>query len=122
VVEGVGDHACEYMTAGLVVVLGEVGLNFGAGMTGGEAYVHDRDGALAACLNDELVAASAPDADELGRIHALLERHVRYTGSPRAAALLEAWEAESAHFLRVAPRARESALERPAEAVSEGAA
>jgi glutamate synthase domain-containing protein 3 len=122
VVEGVGDHACEYMTAGTVVVLGEVGLNFGAGMTGGEAFVHDRDGALAACLNDDLVAADAPDADELARLHALLERHVRYTGSPRASVLLDDWAVESTHFLRIAPKTDLREAEDPVQAVSEGAA
>src|SRR6185295_19295842 len=65
VVEGVGDHACEYMTAGTVVVLGEVGLNLGAGMTGGEAYVHDPEGTLARGLNREFVLAQAPDQQQL---------------------------------------------------------
>ena len=87
VVEGVGDHACEYMTAGTVVVLGEVGLNFGAGMTGGEAYVLDRADELASRLNDELVAACAPDAAALVELRLLLERHVRHTGvDPRRGA------------------------------------
>ncbi len=115
VVEGVGDHGCEYMTAGTVVVLGPVGLNFGAGMTGGEAYVYDRDGRLGICLNDDLVVPHAPDADELAALHALLERHVRYTGSPRAAVLLEDWASESTRFLRVAPRTEVRAVEVAAE-------
>jgi glutamate synthase (ferredoxin) len=104
VVEGVGDHACEYMTAGTVVILGEVGLNFGAGMTGGQAYVHDPAGTLGVGLNEQLVVAHTPDLEQLAEIRTLVERHLRYTGSARAAELLERWEEEAAHFLRVAPK------------------
>jgi glutamate synthase domain-containing protein 3 len=104
VVEGVGDHACEYMTAGTVVVLGDVGLNFGAGMTGGEAYVLDTDGAAVMTLNDDLVAAHTPDADQLTEVRALVERHRRLTGSTRAAALLERWDEGAGRLVRVAPR------------------
>ena len=123
VVEGVGDHACEYMTAGSVVVLGPVGLNFGAGMTGGEAYIHDPDGALAIGLNEELVAAHAPSDGLLEEVRALVERHARYTGSARARALLEDWSEESLHFVRVAPREEVAVLESAREgAVSGGVA
>ena len=85
VIEGVGDHGCEYMTAGTVVVLGDVGLNFGAGMTGGEAYVLDRDGTLDARLGDGLVLAHDPDASQLAELRELVERHHRHTESRRAA-------------------------------------
>jgi glutamate synthase domain-containing protein 3 len=102
VVEGTGDHACEYMTAGRVVVLGEVGLNFGAGMSGGVAYVFDPAGKLPLRLNAQLVAAERVVTDEL---HDLLERHVRHTGSPHGAALLAGWADASHAFWRVAPRA-----------------
>jgi glutamate synthase (ferredoxin) len=108
VVEGVGDHACEYMTAGTVVVLGEVGLNLGAGMTGGETYVHDPAGTLERGLNAEFVAAHALDADQLVEVRALVERHLRHTGSERAAALLERWEERSRELVRVAPRLQEA--------------
>ena len=118
VVEGVGDHGCEYMTAGTVVVLGPVGLNFGAGMTGGEAYVYDRDGTLGTCLNDDLVRADAPDAEELAELRALLERHVRHTGSPRAFVVLDEWAAEARRFVRIAPRSEAPAVELPAEGVA----
>jgi glutamate synthase domain-containing protein 3 len=104
VVEGVGDHACEYMTAGTVVVLGEVGLNFGAGMTGGEAFVLDGAETLGVALNTDLVAARAPDDDELDAVRRLVEQHVRHTGSGRGAALLEAWAAAGTRIVRVAPR------------------
>jgi len=108
VVEGVGDHACEYMTAGTVVVLGEVGLNLGAGMTGGETYIHDPAGTLERGLNAEFVDAHALDADQLVEVRALVERHLRHTGSERAAALLERWDERSRELVRVAPRLQEA--------------
>ncbi|HSF61733.1 MAG TPA: glutamate synthase large subunit [Gaiellaceae bacterium] len=111
VVEGVGDHACEYMTAGTVVVLGEVGLNFGAGMTGGEAYVFDPAGTLDVGLNEKLVLAHIPDSNHLLEVRELVERHLRYTGSERAAALLEGWEESTSGVLRIAPKAEVSARE-----------
>jgi len=110
VVEGVGDHACEYMTAGTVVVLGPFGRNLGAGMSGGQVYVHDPEGLLALRLNGDLVRMEplAAPADELRR---LLERHLRYTGSPRAAALLERFDEAAREFRRVAPKADVARLE-----------
>jgi glutamate synthase (ferredoxin) len=104
VVEGVGDHACEYMTAGTVVVLGEIGLNFGAGMTGGQAYVYGDPEVLDVALNRDLVVAHAPAAEQLAEARDLVERHLRHTGSARAATLLERWEHEVHRFVRVAPR------------------
>ena len=111
VVEGVGDHACEYMTAGTVVVLGEVGLNLGAGMTGGQAYVYGAADDLELALNDDLVVAHEPDPSQLEEVRALLERHVRYTESPRAAAILERWEDEALRFTRIASRTEIEAAE-----------
>ena len=105
VVEGVGDHGCEYMTAGTVVVLGDVGLNFGAGMTGGEAYAFDRDDTLDERLGDGLVLVHDPDAAQLTELRELVERHLRHTESPRAAELLERWDDEARKFRRVAPAA-----------------
>jgi glutamate synthase (ferredoxin) len=104
VVEGVGDHACEYMTAGTVVILGQVGLNLGAGMTGGRAYVYGAAEDLAISLNDDLVLAHAPDAEQLEEVRGLLERHLRHTSSARAAAILERWDEESLRFTRIAAR------------------
>ncbi len=100
VVEGVGDHACEYMTRGIVVVLGGHGRNLGAGMTGGEAFLLEPDGRL---VNDELVTMHELGADDGERLVRLLERHHRATGSPRAAGLL-ADPALPSYFRRVAPR------------------
>ena len=111
VIEGVGDHGCEYMTAGTVVVLGDVGLNFGAGMTGGEAYVLDRDGTLDERLGDGLVLVHDPDAGQLAELRELVERHLRHTESPRAAELLERWDDEARSFRRVAPAADADAPE-----------
>jgi len=118
VVEGVGDHACEYMTAGTVVILGEVGLNLGAGMTGGQAYVHGEPEALRRSLNDELVLARRPDPSQLEEIRALLERHARHTGSTRATAILERWPEEALRFVRVAARTEVAASESDEELAS----
>ena len=101
VVEGVGDHACEYMTGGTIAVLGEVGLNVGAGMSGGELYVLDPVGRLPLRLNAQLVVAERGASEELRE---LLERHLRHTGSPRTAAVLERWSEAAAWFWRVVPR------------------
>jgi glutamate synthase domain-containing protein 3 len=101
VVEGVGDHACEYMTRGTVVVLGPHGRNLGAGMTGGECFLLEPDERL---VNDELVALVALATEDEERLLRLLDRHRRATGSPRAAALLED-AAVLQRFRRVVPRA-----------------
>ena len=101
VVEGIGDHGCEYMTGGVVAVLGEVGLNFGAGMSGGVAWVLDPAGELPLRLNAELVAAERRAGEELRE---LVERHLRHTGSPRASDLLQRWPEAAGDFWCVAPR------------------
>jgi glutamate synthase domain-containing protein 3 len=113
VVEGAGDHACEYMTAGTVVVLGEVGANVAAGMSGGELFVLDDHAILPLRLNAELVAAErgAPP-------RALIEEHVRLTGSACGADVLRAWNDAERRFWRVEPRARPTVPLATAEAVS----
>ena len=113
VVEGLGAHGCEYMTAGSVVVLGEVGRNLAAGMSGGELYVHDPAAILATRLNHELVEATEVDGDQAERLRELLVRHVRYTGSIRAAELLARWPTVAAEFALVLPSARAAADEEP---------
>ena len=102
VVEGVGDHACEYMTRGTVVVLGGHGRNLGAGTTGGEAFLLDADERL---VNDELVALTPVERGDADRLLELLERHERATGSPRAAILLEDREDTVSRFRSIVPRA-----------------
>jgi glutamate synthase (ferredoxin) len=107
VVEGVGQHGCEYMTGGTVVVLGPAGKNFGAGMTGGEAFVLDADGAFVRerRYNGESVAAAPldPDSEDAHRVRALVEAHVRATRSLHAARLLEQWSAAVTQLIRVVP-------------------
>jgi glutamate synthase (ferredoxin) len=111
VVEGAGDHACEYMTGGTVVVLGPIGYNVGAGMTGGEAYVWDPQGHLQGRLNPALVEAVRPDAEGLQQLKWLVEHHVELTGSPLATDLLDDWSETSAQVWHVVPLARGKRLE-----------
>jgi glutamate synthase domain-containing protein 3 len=117
VVEGVGDHACEYMTGGTVVILGSFGYNIGAGMTGGEAYVFDPAHLLASRLNPQLVDAARLDDEQAGGLRYLVERHVELTRSPVAAALLEDWDATLRRCRRVAPVSEVARIERANEGV-----
>jgi glutamate synthase (ferredoxin) len=105
VVEGLGDHGCEYMTEGRVVVLGETGRNFAAGMSGGIAYVLDGGGTFERHCNPGMVDLEAlEDLEEAAAVHAMIERHVRLTGSAFGAAVLADWERSRARFVRVVPR------------------
>jgi glutamate synthase domain-containing protein 2/glutamate synthase domain-containing protein 1/glutamate synthase domain-containing protein 3 len=115
VVEGTGDHVCEYMTGGTVVVLGEVGRNACAGMSGGQLYVFDAAGMLGQRLNEELVEASGLDASRTAELRTLVELHARTTGSPRAVALLERWDEAAVDFVRITPKAEVVALQGAAE-------
>jgi glutamate synthase domain-containing protein 3 len=103
VVEGVGDHACEYMTGGTVILIGPVGYNLGAGMTGGLAFVWDPSAQLATRLNPALVEAARPPAELLEDYRWHLERHQELTASPRAARLLDDWETTVEQTWLVAP-------------------
>lgn len=112
VVEGTGDHGCEYMTGGRVVVLGKVGRNFGAGMSGGVAYVYDPTGILAVSGNTEMVAYNPlSDADEKAEVKAMIEKHVLHTGSTRGSMVLGDWDKHSADFVRVMPNDYQRMLE-----------
>ena len=132
VVEGTGDHGCEYMTGGVVVVLGKTGRNFAAGMSGGVAYVYDMDGNFASLVNGAMVdvlpvsagrdeddGAGRPqqrgvDVNDFGmgdmlrhdadRLRVLIERHLLHTGSKRARAILDNWDQEVVRFVKVMPR------------------
>ena len=120
VVEGVGDHGCEYMTGGVVVVLGKTGRNFGAGMTGGVAYVYDNHDMLTTRANQQLVCLRRVERPEdQAELKALLERHLERTASPRARAILEDWENQLPLFWRVAPVEQVAALEAANEGVTE---
>ena len=112
VVEGVGDHGCEYMTGGAVAVLGETGRNFGAGMSGGVAYVYDPDGTFETKVNMEMVSLSneLTESDEQ-MLTRLLENHATYTGSEKATALLEEWATAREKFVRVFPDAYAEVIE-----------
>jgi glutamate synthase (ferredoxin) len=104
VVEGCGDHGCEYMTGGVAVVLGSTGRNFGAGMSGGVAYVYDPEGRLEGRLNRAMVGLEAVDHDiDSKLLRALVERHGELTGSARARSLLADWPAALSAFRRIAP-------------------
>jgi glutamate synthase domain-containing protein 3 len=134
VIEGTGDHGCEYMTGGTVVVLGRTGRNFAAGMSGGIAYVYDEDGSFASRCNAAMVALEtlateaeqtkaeaeaaaagkgrlrhAGKADET-QVREFIERHLRFTGSTRALAILDRWAASRAKFVKVFPHEYRRAL------------
>ncbi|MDD2914035.1 MAG: glutamate synthase large subunit [Gallionella sp.] len=133
VVEGLGDHGCEYMTGGLVVVLGQTGRNFAAGMSGGVAYVLDEDGAFEQRCNlamveleavpAEIAASETGEVEEHGRVHfnhlnradetllrEYIENHLRYTGSPRAKQILDNWKRYLPQFTKVMPTEYRRAL------------
>lgn len=106
VVEGIGMHGCEYMTGGVVVVLGETGRNFGAGMSGGLAFVLDEHGSLPSRLNPSLVAYEVVrDRSDVDLLRAMIAGHYTRTGSPRARSIMAGWPRKLPMFWRVAPRA-----------------
>ncbi len=143
VVEGVGDHGCEYMTGGMVVVLGQTGRNFAAGMSGGVAYVLDEDGSFAQRCNmamvqlepipDEVAASTSGALETHGRVHlnhlgkadaaalrSKIEKHLRYTGSLRARHILDNWKKYLPKFVKVMPTEyRRALLEMAAQAKAE---
>jgi glutamate synthase domain-containing protein 3 len=110
VVEGVGDHGCEYMTGGRVVILGPTGRNFGAGMSGGIAYVLDEAGEFPARCNLEMVELESIDAEDAETILRLVRRHFQYTRSRLADDVLRKWEAKAGHFVKVFPMDYKRAL------------
>ncbi len=116
VVEGLGSNGCEYMTGGRVVILGDVGDNFGAGMTGGMAFLWDPDGTQAARINPGDVVWQAVKSSYWSEVlEQLLRAHLEATGSHRAAELLEEWETHVSQFLQVVPKEMLERLEQPLE-------
>ena len=104
VVEGIGDHGCEYMTGGRIVVLGPTGVNFGAGMSGGIAYIYDRYGKLDSNSNLELIdLKTLSDAKDILELQSLLKKHYAYTGSAKAAYILDHWQDCLPFFIKVFP-------------------
>ncbi len=104
VVEGVGDHGCEYMTGGYVVIIGKTRRNFAAGMSGGLAFVLDEDKTFEANCNADMVDLVNPEPTDLVKIKALLEEHVERTGSPKGKRLLADWEQTKELFVKVFPQ------------------
>ncbi|PYN53661.1 MAG: glutamate synthase large subunit [Candidatus Rokuibacteriota bacterium] len=123
VVEGVGDHACEYMTGGRVVVLGPSGRNFAAGMSGGIAYVLDVDGDFKRRCNLGMVDVEPlVQVEEIGLVRDLIRRHIEYTGSTYASGILRDWMGAQARFVKIMPRDYKRVLAAEARAQAEGRA
>ena len=123
VVEGVGDHGCEYMTGGKVAILGPTGRNFAAGMSGGIAYVYDVHGTLSDNLNTEMVELEhldPDDPDDGGWLHDIITAHVDATDSAPGRSILSDWESQLKHFVKVMPRDYRSVLTAIAEAERKG--
>jgi glutamate synthase (NADPH/NADH) large chain len=120
VVEGVGDHGCEYMTGGRVVVLGATGRNFAAGMSGGIAYVYDPDGQLPSNVNYEMVELEHVGGEDEEWLRAAIARHGSFTESAIAERILAAWTVEVSRFRKVMPRDYKRVLAVQAEAAAEG--
>jgi len=111
VVEGIGDHGCEYMTGGVAVILGEVGRNFGAGMSGGIAYVFDEKNTFKKnCNSDSLNLLKVEEDSDIEQLKELIESHYNYTMSPIAQRILENWEACLPKFIKIFPEEYKQAL------------
>jgi glutamate synthase (NADPH/NADH) large chain len=104
VVEGVGDHGCEYMTGGIAVILGKTGRNFAAGMSGGIAYVYDPDKRFESYCNTGMVDLEELEGEDMLSVKTLLENHYNYTGSMVARKILDGWNFSISHFVKVMPR------------------
>ena len=121
VVEAIGDHGCEYMTGGTVIILGKTGRNFAAGMSGGVAYVYDADGTFADNCNRQMVDLSPiDDLMELVGLQSMIERHVSYTGSDLGQSILDGWDACRQRFVKVMPQDYRRALEAMKEVEAAG--
>jgi glutamate synthase (NADPH/NADH) large chain len=110
VVEGIGDHGCEYMTGGRTVILGEVGRNFGAGMSGGIAYVYNPNQTLESRANVAMIDFDPMDKESLSELRELTTKHLKYTGSKIAKKILDNWDKEAIHFIKVMPKALKAVL------------
>ncbi len=110
VVEGVGDHGCEYMTGGIVVVLGETGKNFGAGMSGGEAYIYDENDDFEKNLNKDMVQIQNLKKRDIKVVKRMVENHYRYTDSKKAEKILDNWDPDK--FVKVMPNAYKEVVEK----------
>jgi glutamate synthase (NADPH/NADH) large chain len=120
VVEGVGDHGCEYMTGGKIVILGPTGRNFAAGMSGGIAYVYDPDGSLPDNLNAEMVELEGLDDEDSEWLRAMIQAHVDATDSAVGTRICNDWNSNLKHFTKVMPRDFKRVLEAIADAERNG--
>lgn len=121
VVEAVGDHGCEYMTGGKVVILGATGRNFAAGMSGGIAYVLDEAGDFATRCNTQMAGLERlEDSEEIDQVYQMIQRHADYTRSPKAAKVLANWQAMIPKFVKVMPRDYKRVLQALNEALDSG--
>ena len=121
VVEAVGDHGCEYMTGGKVVILGPTGRNFAAGMSGGIAYILDEPGDFATRCNPQMVGLETlDDPEEIAELHQLIQNHANYTGSEKAAAVLANWDALLPKFVKVMPKDYKRVLQAIKDAIASG--
>jgi len=110
VVEGVGDHGCEYMTGGQVVILGDTGRNFAAGMSGGIAYVYDVKAKFAGNCNKEMIDLDPLTAEDAQQLHEAITRHYAYTGSTVARFVLDDFDNQLKNFIKVFPKDYKKAL------------
>ncbi len=120
VVEGVGDHGCEYMTGGRVVILGTTGRNFAAGMSGGVAYVYDIDGHFASRVNREMVELETLDETDNAEVLDLIRQHHELTGSSVASRIIDSWDAHAERIVKVMPREYKRVLLAQATALRDG--
>jgi glutamate synthase domain-containing protein 3 len=104
VVAGVGDHGCEYMTGGRAVILGEIGKNFAAGMSGGIAYVYDKDSTLSGRINTEMVDLDTIEDEDEAEVKSMIENYIKYTGSKEASEILDSWSSSKSKFIKVMPK------------------
>ncbi len=116
VVEGIGDHGCEYMTGGRVVVLGKIGRNFGAGMSGGIAYIYDIHKDFAERCNPEMIDLEQCNDADREELHGLLQKHYEYTNSATANFILKDFDNQVGSFVKVFPKEYKKALQKQAEA------
>jgi len=120
VVEGVGDHACEYMTGGRAVILGPTGRNFAAGMSGGFAYVWDPDRTLYLRMNHEMVDIDTMDDEDVEWLRGVVTMHMEMTGSPVAEKVLSSWWMNQEKFTKIFPKDYKRVLEAQRDAIERG--
>jgi glutamate synthase (ferredoxin) len=115
VVEGVGDHGCEYMTGGEAIILGQIGRNFAAGMSGGIAYIYAENGVFDdRNFNMEMIGLEDLSDADITHVGEFIQNHIDYTGSPLATKILADWKTTQKHFIKVMPTDYKAALERMA--------